>query len=109
MDRRKTRIPLMVIAGGILLILAGLAYAFLNQPASPVTTAAPASVDQIPRVSLKDSKAALDAGTAVFVDVRDSASYDSSHIPGALPIPLNELSGKLNELNPSSWIITYCT
>jgi hypothetical protein len=109
MEQRKAQFPLMLIGGGVLLILAGLAWVFLNQPATPVKTATPASVDQVGRVSLADAKKAFDAGTAVFVDVRDSTSYNNSHIAGAYLIPINELTTQLKELDPSSWIITYCT
>ncbi|MFZ2095231.1 MAG: rhodanese-like domain-containing protein [Anaerolineales bacterium] len=93
----------------MLLILAGLAWVLLNTSATPVSTPTPASVDQVQRVSPEDAKKAFDAGKAVFVDVRDSISYHNSHIPGALLVPINELTGQLKELNPSSWIITYCT
>ncbi len=44
---------------------------------------------EIERVSLEQAKAALDAGSAVFIDVRSSASYAVSHIPGALSFPLS--------------------
>jgi rhodanese-related sulfurtransferase len=45
----------------------------------------------------------------VFVDVRSQASYDLGHIPGSLSIPLDQLPGRLGELNQNDWIITYCT
>jgi hypothetical protein len=109
MDKRKTQFPLILIGGGILLVLASLAWAFLSQPATPDTTATPASVSQVERVSLADAKQAYDAGSAVFVDVRDSISYNNAHIPGALLIPVDEITTHINELDPSSWIITYCT
>lgn len=64
---------------------------------------------EVPRVSLEEAKAALDGKTAVFLDVRAAGSYAASHIPGALSIPLNELEGRLDELDPADWIITYCT
>jgi rhodanese-related sulfurtransferase len=69
----------------------------------------PASLEQVERVSLTDAKAAFDAGSAVFLDVRDSSAYNLSHIAGALSIPINDLPSRLSELNPSTWIITYCT
>jgi rhodanese-related sulfurtransferase len=56
-----------------------------------------------------DAKAAFDLEQAVFVDVRERAFYNESHIPGALSIPLNEIEARLGELNSSDWIITYCT
>jgi hypothetical protein len=64
---------------------------------------------EIPRVPLKDAKAAFDGEASVFVDVRSSGEYDEAHIPGALSIPVNELEGRLAELDKSQWIITYCT
>lgn len=99
----------MFIGGGVFIVLSGLALILFNPPSDVVATPTPADESQVPRVSLADSKAAFDAGTAVFVDVRDSSSFEVSHIPGALLIPLNDLVNRMNELDPSSWIITYCT
>lgn len=45
---------------------------------------------------------------AVFVDVRSKESYDAGHIKGAISIPLSELLGRLRELPPRKFIITYC-
>jgi 3-mercaptopyruvate sulfurtransferase SseA len=64
---------------------------------------------EVPRVTLEEAKTAFDSGAAVFVDVRSAASYEASHIPGALSIPLGELESRINELDPDQWIITYCT
>lgn len=64
---------------------------------------------EVPRVSLADAWNAYEAGAAVFLDVRAASSYETSHIPGALSIPLNELETRLTELDPAQWIITYCT
>jgi 3-mercaptopyruvate sulfurtransferase SseA len=108
-DNRKNPYPWMLIGGGVLLILAGLVWVVLNQPPVPIKTPTPDSVEQVKRVLLEDAKAAYDAGTAVFLDVRDSGSYNVSHIPGALFIPVSDLTNRLSELKPSSWIITYCT
>jgi 3-mercaptopyruvate sulfurtransferase SseA len=66
-------------------------------------------VSEIPRIPLKEAKAAFDAGAAVFVDVRSATSYEAAHIPGALSIPLADLEARLAELDPNQWIITYCT
>ncbi|MGC8857236.1 MAG: rhodanese-like domain-containing protein, partial [Anaerolineae bacterium] len=64
---------------------------------------------EIPRLQLEEAKAAFEAGTAVFVDVRSATSYAAAHIPGALSIPLADLEARLSELDPNQWIITYCT
>ncbi len=108
-DNRKYAFLWMLIGAGVFLILGALLLVFLNQPTTPMATQLPVSEQQVRRVSVEDAKAAFDDGMAVFVDVRDSGSYDTSHIPGALLIPLSDLTNHLNELNPSSWIITYCT
>ena len=75
-------------------------------PSGPSLTEA-----EVPRVSIEEARAALEAGTAVIVDVRLPAAFDESHIAGAINIPLEEI-----ETNPTGlaldkerWIITYCT
>jgi len=44
----------------------------------------------------------------VVLDVRTQEEYNSSHIPDALLIPLSELESRLDELNPSDYILVYC-
>ena len=111
--RRNSSMPLVfVVFGGLLVLVVGGWYAWqLAQPApAPEPTPVQAvSTQEVTRLSLQDSIAAFDQVTAVFVDVRDAGSYASSHIPGALSIPLNELPDRLGELDPNAWIITYCT
>jgi hypothetical protein len=104
-------VGLIIVAAAIVLIVTP------SSPAANVTapTQPPAiqpaedTYPEIPRINLADVKAAFDAGTAVFVDVRDGDSFAAAHIPGALSIPLLELEDRLGELNRSDWIITYCT
>jgi hypothetical protein len=108
-ENRKSFIPWVLVGGGVILVLAGLSWVLLNRQPARVATPTPASVAQVQRVSLAEAKAAYDAGTAVFVDVRDSSSFATSHIQGALLIPVNDISNRMSELNPSTWIITYCT
>lgn len=102
----------MIVLGAILILSSG------GSPAAPTTvsrpTTAPIAPGDIPepdirRVSVGDSKAALDLKQAVLLDVRATDSYQAGHIPGAKSIPLGELEARLNELNRTDWIITYCT
>ena len=52
----------------------------------------------------------LDCSWHMPVDGRDGAAeFEQAHIPGALNIPLNDLPDRIQELDPSAWIITYCT
>ena len=101
---RKLSVALALFA----LVLAACSPAAETQPA-PVIGEPQISESEAPRVSLEEAKAAFDRGEAVFLDVRSAASYADSHIPGALSIPLSELEARLGELDPSRWIITYCT
>jgi 3-mercaptopyruvate sulfurtransferase SseA len=108
-ENRKNPFPWLVIGGGVLLLLAVIAYAMINRPAAAVVTPTPGSLEQVQRVSLEEAKAAYDAKSAVFLDVRDGSSYAAGHIPGAVLMPVSELANRSGELNPKSWIIPYCT
>lgn len=103
---------LLIVIGGLLLLVAAVLLALnANQTQSPEiaqpTTGDPAAA--VARISLADAKAAFDRGSAVFLDVRTDQEYQQSHIPGAIHIAYNELAQRLNELDPSVEIITYCT
>lgn len=111
---KKSRVPLILAtSGGLLLIAAGILMATQNTSTSPPPTPAPAHEEEtypeIPRVSLEDTKDALDAGTAVIMDVRSAEAYQDRHIAGAINIPVAELVSRLDELDKTQWIITYCT
>lgn len=106
--------PLLLIGAGLTLLIGAILMSLRpsptpTAPTAPLRDSAEETFPEIPRVSLADAKVAFDAQTALFVDVRDSASYAASHIPGALSLPLAELDQRLNELSRSDWIITYCT
>jgi hypothetical protein len=60
------------------------------------------------RISIEESQKAVEAGTALIVDVRDEASYKGSHIKGAKSIPLQQFDKRMNELPKDKLIITYC-
>jgi hypothetical protein len=105
---------LILVIGGILLVVASVLL-FQNQVSQP-TSQAPVSsgheeetYPDIERVSLEDAKAALDAGAAVFVDVRGNEAYAAAHVAGSISLPLGEIESRLGELDPNQWIITYCT
>ena len=108
--------PIVMVGMGLVLIIGAITWYVVNSSnTSNASVSPPQTADvQIPypdvqRVSLSDAKAAYDTKAAVFVDVRGEPYYSQGHIPGALSITDVELSNRLNELNPSDWIITYCT
>lgn len=44
-----------------------------------------------------------------LVDVRSADEYEASHIEGARNLPLDELAGRLGELEPKhEWVVVYC-
>lgn len=106
-------LPLVLMLSGVVLILAVVIYKLASAP----TTAAPQALSaeigtpypDIVRVSLEDTKKAFDAGSALIVDVRDTGSFASGHVPGSINIPLEQIESKLNDLPKDKWIITYCT
>lgn len=108
--RNKTNqmLPMIIIAAGAVLVIAALLLQVIQSP-DPTTAGQDIPEPQIERVSLADSKAALDSQSAVFLDVRDPQAYALGHVPGAVNIPLGELETRLSELDPNQWIITYCT
>jgi|MudIll2142460700_1097286.scaffolds.fasta_scaffold27376_5 3-mercaptopyruvate sulfurtransferase SseA len=115
-NKRKNRsvVPVALIGIGVILILGALAWYINATSAKPSTVPVAAdaqegSDSQVTRVSLADAKAAYDSGSAVFLDVRDAEAYEASHIPGAILIPVYEVQDRIDELDPSAWIITYCT
>ena len=71
----------------------------------------PATEAEVPRVSLEQALTAHSSGAAIFVDVRSQQSYELSHIPGAVNIPLGEFETNITniDLEKEAWIITYCT
>lgn len=44
----------------------------------------------------------------IIIDIRDDASFDEGHIPGAINIPLNELGYRVFSLDKTKDIIVYC-
>ena len=71
----------------------------------------PQTEDDVPRLTVEQAKAALDAGAAVIVDVRSQEAYETSHIAGALFVPLEDFENNITslDLGKEQWIITYCT
>ena len=50
----------------------------------------------------------LDNGDAVILDVRPEPEYAGGHLPGAIHIPLEELTDRIAELRRDREIIAYC-
>jgi hypothetical protein len=80
-------------------------------PAGPAVTPTPPAdpLAEAPRISAADARKALEAGTAVLVDVRSQDSWQEEHAKGAVSIPVNEIYARMGELPKDKQIIAYCT
>jgi len=103
--QQKSNLPLILIGAGALLVVAVLIWQAISFSSSKI----PSQPADVARVSLAEAKAALDAGSAVFLDVRSAGAFADSHVAGAINIPEAELPDRLGELDKQAWIITYCT
>jgi rhodanese-related sulfurtransferase/rubrerythrin len=68
-------------------------------------------VDEIGKLTPELVKTIIDkdnTGSYILLDVRQPQEYNEGHIPGALLIPLGELSIRQNEIDRSKKIIAYC-
>jgi len=64
------------------------------------------SDDQISPLALKQKLA--DGENILVLDVREPMEYQTAKIEGSILIPLGELAGRVDELDPNQEIITLC-
>lgn len=50
----------------------------------------------------------IEDGTVMLIDVRPREEYDAGHIPGAVSIPLPELTDRLADLSADLDVVAYC-
>ena len=116
---------LFISTAAVLVLCAGALVACSPQDGSaPVAKSAPATngnttaqtakptagqhAEETRRISIDEAQKAMAAGTALVVDVRDAATYKTSHIKGAQSIPLQQFDKRIGELPADKLIITYC-
>jgi rhodanese-related sulfurtransferase len=61
-----------------------------------------------PSVGAAEAMRLVDAG-ALVVDVRSVRLWTRAHIPGSVPVPLQELEGRAPELPDDRLLVTVCT
>lgn len=78
-------------------------------PQTPMATADPNALKKsdVPRISVEEAKAKMDAGQAVMVDVRGAAAYDLAHIAGAISMTGGEVAKRHGELPADKLTIFY--
>jgi hypothetical protein len=107
----RTKIaPIILMSSGLILLIGVTLFYVLYLPkTSQSKSSKPVLPIIITRITLADAKQAYEEKTALFLDVRSSASYSYSHIPNSVNIPLIFLEERLGELDKNQWIIPYCT
>ena len=80
----------------------------------PSATATPdagplVSSDGMPRITVPELKAKLDAGEAVVFDVRVQEAYAQQHIAGAISMPQDQVEARVAELPTDKLAVFYCT
>ena len=67
-----------------------------------------AGLDEFKEIAVEEARQWLDSGRAFFVDVRDPASYEAAHVPGAFSLTdanVQEFVAKTDKAKP---IVVYC-
>jgi predicted sulfurtransferase len=105
--RNKILVAILVVvaAAGLIVWLRVGKVAQHKTQLGPETTYA----DGARRVTIDELNELVKNNEAVVIDVRNQASYDAGHIPGAKLIPAGEIQNHLNELPRDKMIITYCS
>jgi rhodanese-related sulfurtransferase len=56
----------------------------------------------------QQTSAAMSAGNAVLIDVRETWEWDQQRVPGAVHIPLGELPQRLDEIPADRDVYVHC-
>ncbi|WP_327416885.1 ArsR/SmtB family transcription factor [Streptomyces sp. NBC_01233] len=79
-----------------------------HQAAVPVARDAYLGEDGAAEVTREELLARVEAGNVVVLDVRPLEEYLAGHIPGAVCIPVAELTDRIGELAEDAEVVVYC-
>ena len=65
-------------------------------------------VDGAEPVGIDELLARAEAGDVTVVDVRPRLEFEAGHLPGAISIPLDELTNRLVEIDRDHTVVAYC-
>lgn len=65
-------------------------------------------VDGAEPVGIEELIARAEAGDVTVVDVRPRLEFEAGHLPGAISIPLDELTDRLVEIDRDHTVVAYC-
>jgi rhodanese-related sulfurtransferase len=64
------------------------------------------SEDATPEIAVEELAAVRKGG--FLVDVREPEEYVAGHVPGAVPIPMNQLATRMGEIDKTSRVFVIC-
>ena len=76
---------------------------------APPTSSLTASFNMVERIAVDAARALVEAGSAVFVDVRSEATYNKGHLPGAILLTGGVSTTGYRELPTDRLLIYYCS
>ncbi len=62
----------------------------------------------IPQIDVSQAKLLYEAGTATFVDIRDPAAFQGSHIPGAVRVDDSNVREFVTDADKQATVVVYC-
>jgi len=65
-------------------------------------------MDEFKEISVEEASKKLESGKAAFVDVRDPASYEAAHVPGALQLNDANVQDFITKTDKTKPIVVYC-
>lgn len=65
-------------------------------------------MNEPPQISLEEAKKRFDEGGALFWDIRDPASYEEAHIPGAIHVHDGNAPQLFEQTDKSKPLVIYC-
>ena len=64
---------------------------------------------KVPRIAAEDLRSKMGRGEVTVIDVRDQASFEAAHIPGALHMQFASIEGMIDMIPKGKPIVLYCT
>ncbi len=107
--KNNTLLPVILFALVVVLSIGGMILAQNLRLARIANPGDIRSQDEVPRVTPAEALEAVRSGEAVLLDTRSETQFTAQRAAGAINIPVTEIETRLDELDPDTWYITYCT
>lgn len=105
MKIRKTFLSLLVVA----LAVTGLATTTNIERAAHAKLISAEPAQEIERISVDELKSMMEQSTpVVIIDVRSASAFNTSHIRGAINVPIDQVGAHIAQVPTDREIVTYC-